>query len=127
MVDEVRPASDATIESQSQADLWPSGVHSSPCPPGGGAISLQVVRHTGDSVMRLVIIVGVAGFLIALAPGGLLAGEKSPAEKAVADWLYPGGTVVASGISSGKGGAVSCVVQEIADDVRLVLTPGPKS
>jgi hypothetical protein len=70
--------------------------------------------------MRLVITVGVVGFLTILA-AGLLAGEKSPAEKAAADWLYPGAKVMSSGISSGKGGAVSCVVQETADDVPKIL------
>ena len=58
--------------------------------------------------------------MTALAPV-LQAGEKSPAEKAAADWLYPGAKFVSSGISSGKGGAVSCVVQETADDVPKIL------
>lgn len=67
--------------------------------------------------MRLVIMVGVVGgFLTALAPG-LLAGDKSPAEKAAADWLYPDAKVK----FTGKGGAVSCVVQETADDVSKIL------
>jgi len=57
----------------------------------------------------------VLGLLSALAP--CLADEKSQAEKAAADWLYPGAKV----ISSGQGGAVSCVVQETADDVPTVL------
>jgi hypothetical protein len=70
----------------------------------------------GDFIMRLVIMVGVIGLLTALVPG-LLAGEKSPAEKAAADWLYPGAKV----IHSGHGGAVSCVVQETDDDVARVL------
>lgn len=69
--------------------------------------------------MRMVIMLGVVGFLMALAPGPQ-AGEKSPAERAVADWLYPGAKVVASG-SSGTVGAISCVVQETADDVPKIL------
>jgi hypothetical protein len=41
----------------------------------------------------------------------------SEAEKAAADWLYPGAKV----IHSGHGGAVSSVVQETADDAAKVL------
>jgi hypothetical protein len=74
----------------------------------------------GDFIMRRVIMFGLVRSLTALAPG-LLADEKSPAEKAPADWLYPGAKVVSFGISSGKGGAVSCVVQETADDVPKTL------
>jgi hypothetical protein len=67
--------------------------------------------------MRSVIILAVLGFLTIPAPC-LLAGEKNTAaEKAAADWVYPGAKVV----SSGLGGAVSCVVQETADDVPKVL------
>jgi hypothetical protein len=70
----------------------------------------------GDLIMRLVITMGVVGLLTAPAPG-LLAGEESPAEKAAADWLYPGAKV----IDSGQGGAVSSVVQETMDDAAKVL------
>jgi hypothetical protein len=68
--------------------------------------------------MRQIIMLAVVGLLTALTPG-LLAGEqeKTSAEKAAADWLYPGAKVV----SSGRGGAVSCVVQETADDVPKIL------
>jgi hypothetical protein len=41
----------------------------------------------------------------------------SEAERAAADWLYPGAKV----IHSGHGGVVSCVVQETANDVAKVL------
>jgi hypothetical protein len=41
----------------------------------------------------------------------------SEAETAAADWLYPGAKVV----HSGHVGAVSCVVQETADDVARAL------
>jgi hypothetical protein len=41
----------------------------------------------------------------------------SKAEKAAADWIYPGAKI----IHSGQGGAVSSVVQETADDVAKVL------
>jgi hypothetical protein len=56
--------------------------------------------------------------LTALTPC-LLADEqkKTPAEKAAAHWLYPGAKVVSSVV----GGAVSCVVQETADDVPKIL------
>jgi hypothetical protein len=66
--------------------------------------------------MRLLIMFGVMGLLTAPGPG-LLAGEKSPAEKTAADWLYPGAKVV----SSGQGGAVSVVLQETPDDVPKIL------
>lgn len=66
--------------------------------------------------MRLLIMVGVMGLLTAPGPG-LLAGEKSPPEKAAADWLYPAQKVV----SSGQGGAVSGVLQETPDDVPKIL------
>ena len=66
--------------------------------------------------MRQVIMLAVVGLLTGQAPR-LLAGEKSLAEKAAADWLYPGAKV----ISAGHGGAVSCVVQETADDVPKIL------
>jgi hypothetical protein len=68
--------------------------------------------------MRPIIMLAMVGLLTALAPR-LLADEKkkTPAEKAAADWLYPGAKVV----SSRLGGAVSCVVQETADDVPRIL------
>jgi hypothetical protein len=68
--------------------------------------------------MRPIIMLAVVGLLTALTPR-LLAGEqkKTPAEKAAVDWLYPGAKVV----SSELGGAVSCVVQETADDVPKIL------
>lgn len=60
-----------------------------------------------------------------LAPAILLAAlaavseaqEKSLAEQAAADWLYPGAKVT----SSGNSGDLSQVVQESADDVSKVL------
>ena len=58
------------------------------------------------------ITLAVVSLLTSLAPC-LVADEKSPAERLAADWLYPGAKV----IHSGQGGAVSCVVQETADDV----------
>jgi hypothetical protein len=68
--------------------------------------------------MRPTIMLAVVGLLTALTPH-LLADEqkKAPAEKLAADWLYPGAKVV----SSGLGGAVSCIVQETADDVPKIL------
>jgi hypothetical protein len=68
--------------------------------------------------MRPIIMFAVVGLLTAVAPH-LLGDEKktTPAEKAAADWLYAGAKVV----SSELGGAVSCVVQETADDVPKIL------
>ncbi len=66
--------------------------------------------------MRPVLMLAVLGLLAALAPR-LSADEKSPAERAAAEWLYPDAKVV----SASKGGSVSCVVQETADDVSKVL------
>jgi hypothetical protein len=78
-----------------------------------------MVRRRGDFKMRTKIMLAVIGLLTALTPR-LLADEqtkKTPAEKADVEWLYPG----AKSVSSGVGGAVSCVVQETADDVPKVL------
>jgi hypothetical protein len=58
----------------------------------------------------------VVSLLIGLPPRSL-ADEKSPGEKAAADWLYPGAKVV----HSGQSGSVSSVVQETADDTAKVL------
>jgi len=55
--------------------------------------------------------------VLTLPASSILAEEKSQAEKAAADWLYPGAKVN----SSGHGGSVSCVVQETADDAPKVL------
>ena len=68
--------------------------------------------------MKTIIMVGVLGFLTALAPS-LLAREEDPAEKAAKDWLYPGATWVSSSIT---GTDVFCVVQETADDVPKIMT-----
>jgi len=48
-------------------------------------------------------------------------GWWEPAEKAAADWLYPGAKVVQSSGSSSEVGTVFCVVQETADDVPKIL------
>jgi hypothetical protein len=70
--------------------------------------------------MRHRIIVGVMGLMTILSLC-LLAGEDSPAQKPIADWLYPDAKDVTRGGSSGSGGAVAFVVQETADDIPKIL------
>jgi len=63
----------------------------------------------------------VVGVLTALAPRLLADEKKTPAEKAAADWLYPGAKVVSAAPHAGPVEPVSCVVQETADDVPKIL------
>ena len=66
--------------------------------------------------MRRAFVLAPAVLLAALAAGPR-AQETSRAERAAADWLYPGAKVT----SSGNSGDLSRVVQETADDVGTVL------
>ena len=64
---------------------------------------------------RMSVLAGLVVAVAGLSP--VSAADPSPAEKAAADWLYPGAKTTAAG----QGGSVSCVTQETADDAAKVF------